>query len=537
MNNIPAVDLIDGYKTSHRPQYPENTNIVYTNGTPRKSRVPGINNIVWFGLQYLIIRYFIREFNETFFSISEDIAVTRYKRRMDNYLGKDAVLTDGIRALHRLGYLPIRIKALKEGTKVPIKVAPFTIVNTKHEFFWLTNYLETLISSVIWGPCTSATTANEYKKILIYYAKETVGDDLGFVQWQAHDFSMRGMFGPEAAMMSGAAHLLSFFGSDTVPAIDWLEEYYGADCEKEIIAGSIPATEHSVMCMGGQEDEIGTFRRLLSLYPTGPFAVVSDTWDYWTVLTRYTVILKKEILARNGKIVFRPDSGNPVRIICGYRDNEVTVAHGADRSIIGYTVNQTSQFITIEEKKGSVEVLWDVFGGTMTQKGYRLLDSHVGLIYGDSITLDICREICERLKEKGFASYNIVFGIGSFTYQYVTRDTYGWAMKATYGEIAHPAKGNGDTGFIESREIFKNPKTDDGGKRSAKGLLSVMRQVGGIIRDDKGNEIIIPDTLVMFDQCTWEQEAHSLLETVFEDGRLVRTQTLAEIREILAKQL
>jgi nicotinamide phosphoribosyltransferase len=294
------------------------------------------------------------------------------------------------------------------------------------------------------------------------------------------------MFGPEAAMMSGAGHLLSFTGTDTIPAIDFLEKYYNADSDKELVGGSVPATEHSVMCAGGMDNELGTFRRLIKdIYPAGVVSIVSDSWDYWQVLTQFTVQLKEDILSRDGKVVFRPDTGDPVKVVCGDPDAP------ADSP----------------EYKGSIEVLWEVFGGTITPQRFRQLDTHVGLIYGDSITLERAEAICEGLKSKGFASTNAVFGIGSYTYQYVTRDTDGFAVKATFARV------NG-----VDREIFKAPKTDDGTKKSAKGLTAVFKTDG---------------QYQLKDQATWEEVLDCAFVPVFEDGVLQKDYTLVEVRENL----
>ena len=481
---LSPVLLKDGYKVGHKFQYPEGTTLVYSNLTPRKSRDPEQKEIIFFGMQYFIKEYLIHQFNEGFFKRPKEEVLRKYKRRIDNYLGKDSITYDHIAALHDLGYLPLHIKALPEGSLVPMKVPVFTIKNTQPGFFWLTNMLETLLSAIIWKPCTSATTAFTYLKTFTRYAQETVGDDLSFVPWQGHDFSFRGMSGIEDALISGAGHLLSFAGTDTIPAIDFLEEYYNADCETELIGGSVPATEHSVMCMGGESDELGTFERLITeVYPAGIVSIVSDTWDFWQVITEYLPALKSQIMAREGKVVIRPDSGDPVKIIIGDAD----AAPGSPAF------------------KGAIECMWETFGGVITPKGFKLLDGHIGLIYGDGITLEKQRAILEGLKQKGFASYNVVLGLGSFTYEYVTRDTFGFAMKATYGEI------NGI-----GRDIFKDPKTDDGTKKSARGLLQVYKTEDG--------------SLAMKDQCNWEEEGSGELVTVFKDGTLLVDDSLAEIR-------
>ena len=490
LNPLTAIDF---YKADHRRQYPAGTALVYSNFTPRSDKLSNIpaelsdGRVVFFGLQYFVKHFLIDTWNAEFFGRPKDEVVARYKRRMDTSLGVDAIPVEHIEALHDLGYLPICIKALPEGSAVPVKVPTLVIYNTHPDFFWLTNYLETILSCYLWKPMTSATVARAYRRLLDRYAAET-GTDAGFVPFQAHDFSFRGMSGPEDAALSGAGHLCSFVGTDTVAAIDLLEDYYGGDAEKELLGCSVPATEHSVMCMGTQESEIETFRRLITqLYPSGFVSIVSDTWDFWKVVTEYAAALKGEILARPGasKVVFRPDSGDPVKIICGDPD----------------APSDSPEF------KGAVECLWDVFGGTSTEKGYRLLDSHVGLIYGDSITLDRAERILAGLKAKGFASGNVVFGVGSFTYQYCTRDTFGFAVKSTYGEV----DGVG-------RELFKDPVTDNGVKKSARGRLCVTLFDGVYCLLDR------QDSLTPEGCC---------LREVFRDGKLLVDDRIAAIRERL----
>jgi nicotinamide phosphoribosyltransferase len=426
----------DFYKVDHRRQYPPGTEVVFSNWTPRRSRMENVDKVVFFGLQAYLFKM-QREWHESFFSQPREIVVIKYKERIQHALPDCDITFQHVEDLHDLGYLPLEIWALKEGVSVPIGVPMFVMWNTHPEFFWITNYLETSMSANLWGPCTAATIAKEYRKVLDYFA-ELTGGDPEFVPFQGHDFSYRGMYGDDAAAMSGAGHLLSFMGTDTIPAIDFLEEYYGAPAKD--IGGSVAATEHSVMCMGTKESEIETYRRLITeVYPTGIVSIVSDTWDYWNVWTKILPALKDDIMTRDGKVVIRPDSGDPVRILTGDDDAE-----------FGSPAN-----------RGSFELAWDLFGGTRTSKGYRQLDPHIGLIYGDSITLDRCKEICARLVMRKFVP-NMVLGIGSYTYQMVTRDTFGFALKSTAGIV------NG-----EIREIFKDPKTDSGEKKSAKGLITV----------------------------------------------------------------
>lgn len=486
---INPLTAIDFYKADHRRQYPVGTTEVYANYTPRTHRKGGAlpetnggSEVLFFGLQFFIKDFLLDAWNREFFQQDKAKVVAAYKRRMDTSMGEGAVPVEHIAALHDLGYLPIRIKALEEGTLVPYGVPLLTVVNTHPDFFWLTNYLETVLSTYLWKPITSASTAFEYRKLMTHYADLT-GTPRDATLFQVHDFSMRGLSGLHDVASSGAAHLLSFLGTDSVPSIDMLEEFYGANADIELVGTSVPATEHSVMCMGLEDGELATYRRLITeIYPCGFVSIVSDTWDFWRVLTEYLPVLKNDIMARDGKVVIRPDSGDPVKIIVG----DPSAPAGSP------------------QHKGTIECLWDVFGGTVTATGHKLLDSHIGVIYGDSITLERAKIILEGLAAKGFASGNVVFGIGSYTYQYVTRDTYGFAMKATSGVV----KG-------ERREIFKDPKTDSGTKRSARGLLRVERVDG---------------KLTLFDRQTEAKEKQGELQPVFENGKLLREETLSALR-------
>ena len=533
--------ITDWYKVGHPNQYHPNISLVYSNGTARKSRMGGVDNIVVFEIQSFIKEFLIDHFRENFFNRPEDEIIAEYGRRVRTSLGADPEPLKHefyqknfpgdpyghIRHLHRLKKLPIKIKALPEGSLVPMRVPFVTVHNDrkKHpELFWLTNFIETIMSASTWQGITSSTIAFEYRKIFNQFAMETVGNT-DFVPFQGHDFSFRGMSSLQSACYSGAAHLLSFVGTDTIPAIDFLERYYNADAEKEMIGVSVAATEHAVMCSNtgfyvwdqadGDWSRIGecefeVFKYLITeLYPKGIVSIVSDTWDLWRVLLEYSKKLKDEILARDGKVVFRPDSGKPEDILCG---NIVW------SDINDYNANHLNEHNQSPENKGVIEILWDIFGGTITPKGYKLLDSHVGTIYGDSISLERAKTICTRLKNKGFASINWVAGIGSFTYQYNTRDTFGMAVKATYCE-AHSTDG---TKFYEI-PIFKDPITDDGTKKSARGLLRV-------------DEITLPNgdkTFELKDNVSWEEEEGGALVTVFDDGELVKEYSLQEVRDRL----
>lgn len=426
----------DFYKTDHRRQYPEGTELVFSNWTPRKSRIPGVDKVALFGLQAYIIDQLINKWRTEFFEETKDRVLARYGRRLARALPAAPSL-DHVAALHDIGHLPLEIYAVPEGTRTPIGAPQFTMWNTTHDEFWLTNYIETSLSRNLWGPCTSATIAREFRNIF-RAAAGIAGGDLDFTLIQGHDFSSRGMYGDWAAQASGAAHLLSFTGTDTIDAIDWVEQFYYPH-DDTYVGGSIPATEHSVMCMGTKGRELETFRRLITeVYPSGPVSIVSDTWDYWEVITEILPALRDEIMAREGgPVVFRPDSGEPVDILTG----DPGARFGSPARV------------------GTFELLWKTFGGTVNAAGFCQLDPHVGTIYGDSITLDRARRITQRLIDQGFVP-TPVLGIGSYTYQMVTRDTFGFALKSTAGIV------NG-----EVREIFKDPATDDGTKKSAKGFV------------------------------------------------------------------
>lgn len=571
---FPASLLCDFYKISHRTQYPKGTTKVYSTWTPRTSRISVTNEVVMFGLQGFIKEYLIDYFNENFFNRPKKDVIDEYIRFIKYTLNEENPDYQHIEDLHDYERLPILISALPEGTLVPVRVPMFTIENTEDKFFWVTNYLETLISNMVWQPMTSATIAFQYRKILTKYAMETVGND-DFVPFQGHDFSMRGMGGLDASKSSGAAHLLSFVGTDTIPAILYHEAYYNANIENELVGTSIPATEHSVMCANGNEDERAVFKWLMTeVYPKGFFSAVSDTWDFWNIVENVIPSLKDEIMARDGKVVIRPDSGDPVEIICGDKIKDFTnyeyvkniedakeymkdilvnkireeTPHGEhgewevegifkyqdkyykieieidwnryDKQyyyIDGHKITSCEEIKPTVKQLGLIESLWNTFSGTITEKGYKLLDSHIGAIYGDSITLERAEEICKRLKDKGFASINIVFGIGSFTYQYNTRDTFGFAMKATHAVI------NG-----EEKQLFKDPKTDNGMKKSQKGRVTVFR--------DKDGKIAYKDGLNL-DQWYDAPGVGDLMETVFYNGHLIKDEKLSEIRERLLSNL
>ncbi|MDR7080791.1 nicotinamide phosphoribosyltransferase [Arthrobacter ginsengisoli] len=488
----------DAYKLGHRDLYPAGTTGILSNYTNRGSRIDGVTKVVHFGLQAFLQSYCTEAF-APFFAAGEDEAVAEYEAVLESILGPNGIAADHIRALHRVGYLPLIFRAVPEGTRVPLRVPTFTIENTQPEFFWLVNYIETVLSAAVWHPSTTATIADSYRTVLDD-AADLTGVDRAAVNWQLHDFSYRGMSGTGSAAASGAGHLLSFTGSDSLATIDWVNRYYPSEAgtDNGLVLGSVPATEHSVMCAGiSESSELETFERILDKHKSGIVSVVSDTDDFFQVLNVILPALKTRIMERDGKLVIRPDSGDPADIICGTMSRPGAIF--------------TTQVRTMEhdpEFYGAIQLLWNAFGGTTNAKGYKVLDSHIGLIYGDSITIDRAKDIWTRLESLGFASENIVFGVGSYSYQYVTRDTFASAIKATWAKINE----------VE-HNLLKDPKTDSGTKKSATGRLAVTRNADG--------------ELALIEKATPEQEAESLLQPVWANGEFIRRQSFADVRAVL----
>lgn len=422
---------------------PPGVSLLLSNQTARTSRIPGINKIVYVGGQRFIKKWLIENFNEHFFERpwSQVVAEAERHIKIPNF--------DHFEHLHSLGHLPLEIRTLPEGTLVPMGVPYLISFNTHPDFAWLPNYLESLSSAEIWPAINSATLALEYRK-QFDKAAEITGIDPEFVPWQGHDFSFRGMGGAYHSIISGIGHLTSFYGTDTIPAIYEIEKYYGCD---GIIGGSVPATEHMIQCLYYDYktgDESSYVKAILDAYPSGIVSMVSDGMDYWRMLTEEAPKFKDRIMSRDGKLVFRPDSGNPVEIICG-----------------------TGKPASLEEMKGSMSILMDIYGSTTNEKGYKVLDPHVGLIYGDAITPLRQRQILATLIRKGIQP-NLVLGIGSMTYMggdkdvpyWVSRDLFGIAQKATFAIIDGTPK-----------DLFKAPKTDRGIKRSMKGIPYVTEDL------------------------------------------------------------
>jgi len=471
--------MLDSYKLNHHEQYPKGTTEVYSNFTARSGRhsnIFGSKGIVFFGLQLFILDYLIEDWSKHFFNVPRKAALEIYSE----YSGIPLNGLAHISKLHDLGILPLHIKALPEGSFVPYGVPFVTIRNTHPDFAWLTNSIESVLSTELAPMINTITTSAEYLKKFMQYA-EITGCDVNKAFYQPHNFSFRGMFFREAAVKVGLAHLAAGIkGTDTIYANYLANEYYGS---KGNIGSSIPATEHAVMCAGMQENELETVKRLITdIYPEGAVSIVLDTWDLFDAIDTKLRALKDTILNRNGVLVVRPDSGNPADIICGD-------SFHSDKN----------------RSKGVVELLSDIFGYTFTEKGYKLLNPHVRVIYGDSITLAVQNEILNKLTSKGFASENVYLGVGSYSFQGTTRDTHSIACKATNVIV------NG-----VSKSIFKDPVTSEGTKTSAKGYLMVSKGINGY---------------ELHQEVTPKQERAGCLETVFINGNIMRYTFLPEIQQ------
>ena len=520
MTILNAALQTDAYKLFHKEAYHPDIANVYSNYTSRNGRlsnVKGNSEVVFVGLQYFIKDVLIDEWNDTFFNVPKSLASKELKTFTKSLLGFDYDISH-FEALHDLGYLPISIKALPEGVSVPYGVPPVTFVNTVEGYQWLSNYIETVFSTENWPIQTSATTSKAYLKRTIQ-AFDNAGLTHDLVPFMCHDFSFRGCFGRHAAAMSGFGHLTSFAGTDTLPAILFAQKYYNADIENELVGVSVPATEHStatsfITSMAQEkgitklEAEVEYVRYLMEKVPTGILSHVSDSFDFWKFVEEGLPMLKDEILARDGKLVIRPDSGDPVDVLCGknskydslredpdtfeqwkewvaetvdmyFCDNldsenphysetytfkgkfgiyEVTYEpdlnrHGKTYYYVdnwGATVDKCT-FVEVKETaedKGLVQLLGELFGTTESPTGLKLLHDNIGAIYGDSITLERQDQIISRLEAKGYAGL-VVLGVGSYSYQYVTRDTHGSAVKATW--VNKEGKGV---------DVFKDPATD-----------------------------------------------------------------------------
>lgn len=492
-----ALLLCDFYKAVHAEMLPEGITKSVSYFTPRMSRVNRWNSVVMFGLQGFIQEYLIDYFDENFFFKPEGEVIYEYTRIMDNCLGKDSYGIKKIKDLHWNGYLPIEIISVPEGTSVPMHVPMFGITNTDDRFAWLPQALESLISAEMWHPMIAATVGHTYREIVNKWYARTCDDNVPRAK-ALGNFDFRGEECLQSAVKAAAGWCLSFLNTATVPVIPYLEEYYECDCTKEPVAFGAPSTEHSVMCSNYavDGDEITFLRRILTeIYPHTSFSCVLDSYDYWNVIKNILPQLKDEIMAHDGCMLMRGDSGDCVEVVTN-----------------------------------TVFELWKIFGGAVNSKGYKVLDPHVKALYGDSITIQRCEKIYNILEKEGFAANNVSLGVGSFSFQCIeeneqiqvngtqkeitvlkpfTRDTFSSCIKATYCEI------NG-----KPVPIFKNPK-DGGFKKSQKGCC--------VVTQDKDGKLSYKDGYTWVESYT----PKNLLKPVFINGDFVTTESLSAIRNRL----
>ncbi|QGH74674.1 nicotinamide phosphoribosyl transferase [Bacteriophage DSS3_VP1] len=488
-SNFNLMYQADFYKVSHIAQYPDNVSHIHSTLVARKACYNdniSKEEFMWFGHSLFLEK--LEAFEQWFFTLTfEELCdvLKEYKIFLDTRLGADMDVAHW-NELWKVRFLPITIHAMPERSIQKFQTPLLTVENIDSRFPWLVGFIETTMLSNIWPVSTAANRAWHIRKVIEDSMKNHTEEEREAIDFMAHDFSYRGMPGDEAAMLTGCGHLANFKGSDTIPAARAMERVYG-----ETTGFSVAATEHSVMCAGGQEDEIETFKRLMKVYPTGILSVVSDTWDYFGTLTDILPKMKSKIMKRDGKLVIRPDSGNPIDIICGkpfidaskdfyegdsledYLNDTIweTNLNEGDKGLVWDGVDWWSfdvelfydyecDFVSVKniqphertfEDRGSLELLGETFGYTYDSQGLKLLDPHIGLIYGDGMNQERIKEILERMVALGWSPLNMVFGVGAYTYQFVTRDELSWAFKAT------AIKRDGEWVAIK-----KDPKTDPG---------------------------------------------------------------------------
>ncbi|MDB4311959.1 hypothetical protein N9937_00875 [bacterium] len=591
MYGIPQNQIVDGYKLGHIGQYIEGTTSVLANATPRSDRLANVlrehfdGKMVNFGIE-MVAQILFKQWEDTFFSQPKEEVMAAFSRRVKNYIGGDHgdQQIEAMGNLHDLGFLPVEIRALPEGAKVNMGVPVFTVRNTVPEFYWVTNYCETFLSTMYWPMANAATVTEQYYKTSAYWA-EISGAPKEWVAIANHCFAGRGHRGQEDGLISGMAHLLFGIGTDTLWAIDGLEKFYGADSDKECIGVSVNAFEHATATqriayyrnnLGYNnfplEAEVESLRDIFTrVYPTGIVSYVADSEDLFGLLETGLPLVKDEILARKPdswglcKTVFRPDSSpkTPLEVIvgdvdyvfedmddaqgmmqdfhtgmasegcegthnCGDNSYESTVKVGDKYySVVTrfeynrhdkmyyyidcYGDDGIPKFTEIEataEMKGALQLLWETFGGTTNEKGLRLINPLVGLIYGEAIHPQMQWDIYSRMVAEGWCVSNVLMGTGSWGFlKDASRDSYSIAIKGTHSIV------NG-----EGVSMQKNPKTAQGSKKSAKGLLRVTRE---------------GDDYKLWDNQTEEQALTGELEVIARNSKMIRQTVLAEIRESL----
>ena len=450
--------MSDSYKQSHWPQYPGNTTHIESFMESRPHATSTFNQTLFFGLQMPLMKYFTGQV-VTMDKIDEAEEMCDMHFGIGGYFnrkGWEYILKE------YGGMLPLEIKAIPEGTLMPKGNALITVVNTDPNVPFLTNFAETVLVQT-WYPTTVATYSYQIKKVIDEYCKLT-GCEIS--PFQLHDFGFRGVSSVETAGIGGLAHLVNFMGTDTMEALRYGREYYSCP-----MAGfSVAASEHSTMTSWGKENESKAYRNMLETYPTGIVSIVSDSYDIYNAVENiYCKELKDLILSRDGKLVVRPDSGDP----------------------------QTVSVIVLN-------MLWNGFGGTINAAGYKVLNPKVGIIYGDGINITTIENILASIMSDGFAASNMVFGSGGGLLQSHNRDEHYFAFKCC-------ARRDNTVGWVG---VKKEPKTDPT-KNSKSGRLKVIK--------NNGTYATI--------QYNPSYDYDNVLRTVYKNGRMVKTFTLDEVRQ------
>lgn len=444
----------DSYKLTHYLQYPPGTTRI---SSYIESRGGAFHDVLFFGLQAFLKQYLGRPLTRADIDEAEEIGQAHLG--VFNRAGWEHIVE------RHGGFLPLEIQALPEGTVVGNQVPVLQLRNTDPACFWLPSYIETALLRAVWYPSTVASLSFACKKVLRHYLEQTA-DTLDGLAFQLHDFGARGATCDEAAALGGAGHLLSFQGTDTLAAVLLARRHYG-----EPMAGfSIPASEHSTMTSWGRSGEREAYGNMIRQFagPQKVLACVIDSYDVWNALDHIVgEELHREVVECGGRIVVRPDSGDPVAVV-----------------------------------PRVIEHLMRRFGHSQNSKGYRVLPPYIRMIQGDGVDLNSLPRILEVLKMRAISTENLAFGMGGGLLQKVDRDTLKWAMKASWGEIGG-----------EGREIFKDPVTDPG-KRSKAGRYAVVRDADGYVAVREA-ELAGRD---------------NQLRPVWRDGRLLAEDSFAQIR-------
>jgi nicotinamide phosphoribosyltransferase len=454
----------DSYKASHWLQYPPKTTLVHSYLESRGSE-RDYTETVFFGLQYILKRYFSEPFTQAEVEEAKDV-ITKHGEPF-NYGGWTNLVKK-----HN-GKLPLRIRAVAEGSVIPTRNVLMTVENTDPEFYWVTSWFETQLMR-LWYPCTVATQSFYIKKNVYKFLQETADDADAEIAFKVHDFGSRGVSSQETAAIGGAAHLVNFLGTDTMSALLIHRNYY--NCE---MAGfSIPAAEHSTITAWGRENEIDSYRNMLRNFakPGALVAVVSDSWNIYNAVEKiWGEQLKQEVIDSGATVIIRPDSGEPIEVVS-------RVAH----------------------------LLAEKFGTETNSKSFKVL-KNVRIIQGDGVNEQSINAILQRLKNEGFSASNIAFGIGGSLLQKVNRDT----MKFAYKCSAIVADG-------ELRDVYKQPITDSG-KNSKKGRLDL------IMKNGEYQTVRLQDAEIISTENTQ-------LRTVFENGEILIDDNLEDIRARTAQR-